>query len=434
METSYGKYAWLRDGGVEPIDWEAASDEWLHHLSERLTQDPRRIRVSQTLFDMTTQPFIEIAAVSADGGPIDTRLLLVPTKAGLLTFFGGREAEVDESDCDAWAEAAKAATRDLGSGEQQFEWTAIIGSPVERMGGTESALSGPAVIGPFTLSAMAHPLREAWSQPGNPSLGSWSTGSSWPILVSGHNRGYDWNKAGRAAAFDLELLCALLTVASDHDCFVVREGLAPLDWGTRTAPETLPWQCLPAEPEKQEDRSTAWSLPTWTAQAWEHLVAHPWLAAAVTSYHEGAQAALKHPSLALVAYIAAIEAVSSRLLVASRCTECGSTKHIRARFQAALRLVRDDATAAFIGNAYRPRSKTVHQGILHGGELRRGHVAHTWGRDPIRDFEWGTVYQMGRAAHDLLARALQDRLPDRADFDPDQDAWREVDRDHPPVT
>jgi len=159
------------------------------------------------------------------------------------------------------------------------------------------------------------------------------------------------------------------------------------------------------------------------------LVAHPWLAAAVTSYHEGVQAALKHPSLALVAYIAAIEAVSSRLLAASRCTECQSSTHIRARFQATIRLVRDDATAAFLGAAYRPRSKTVHQGILHGGELRRGHVAHTWGRDPIREFEWGTVYQMGRAAHDLLARALQSRLPDKANFDPNVDPWRAVDRD-----
>jgi hypothetical protein len=91
---------------------------------------------------------------------------------------------------------------------------------------------------------------------------------------------------------------------------------------------------------------------------------------------------------------------------------------VAARFRAALRLVAADEEVRRLGAAYTPRSKTVHQGRLHGGETTPGMFNSSWGADPIREFDW-MVWGMRSASRKLLETAVRGELPaSRVAFDP----------------
>jgi hypothetical protein len=68
--------------------------------------------------------------------------------------------------------------------------------------------------------------------------------------------------------------------------------------------------------------------------------------------------------------------------------------------------------AEFVGRAYSPRSKTVHEGRLHGSEGTAGvYAIGALLTDSALTFEWDVAYRMSRASESLLLRALQGQIP-----------------------
>jgi hypothetical protein len=402
-------YAVIVEIGVESVDWKTQGDEWLHRVSECM-RDIKGFGITGHKFDTTTAPFIEVTSTRSDGTTNDTQFLIVPLDAGLFVAVGSRaDDQPDEAAAGAWAQAARCATERLGSRGTEFEWTALLGPPAVRISGAEPAIDGEAMIGPFHVASAEQPMREMLP-PHTPSLHSAGQGISWPILVEGRHEGYNWPAAAKKAAFELHRLAALLSLALG-DCLVVRDGPAPHDWGVRQVPEQIWWQketdgVEPDDPPTQPRNLTA--VPDWLPGAWTVMQNRPKLGYALDVYHEGLRAQLEHPSLALVAFVASVEAISNMLFITERCSECGSHKGVAARFRATLRLVADEATAEQLGKAYSPRSRTVHQGRLHGAETTQGAHGFSW-NDPAREFEWG-LWAMRKASGDLLRLALRDEF------------------------
>jgi hypothetical protein len=399
-------YSWIRELGVESLADPSRGDEWFVRLAE--CSSTLGGRVTGHLMDATTGPFIEVRGLTQGGRDSDTRLLVLAVDRSLALFAGGRDQPPDEDVIAHWLEAAHCATKRLGLEGEPQRWSALIGPPSPRIGGMETTLSEPFKVGPFVVRPEPHALNESWpSRP--PSLGVRTVASTWLEGVEGESSGYNWQVAGKRAAYDLQRLCTLLSVAG-AGTVVVRDAPAPLEWGRRSVPEGDPSETT--KPSADYRRPRIWAPPDWLSDAWELIESKPWLAHALSAHHEGLRAQYEHASLALVAFISAVEAISNRLWIEHHCETCRGRLGIAARFRATLQTVLPDAEAEFLGQAYSPRSKTVHEGHLHGTEETAGvYAIGALSTDAALTFEWGVVYRMGRASESLLLRALQGQLP-----------------------
>jgi hypothetical protein len=409
-------YDWLIQVGVETVDPAKVGadwfDQWLHQVQRCLSEQVAGYKATGYRVDDTTRPFVELTATK-DAATVGTCLLVVRLNNLVAVFLGGRDSDQDEAASEAWALAARCATESLGSPGQQFEWAALLGPPTPMIPGTEVLLAAPIQVGPFRLSPLSAQVHERWIPTMYPSMHSYGIAHWWPILVEGASDGYSWQAASAKAAFDLHRLSALASLGLGL-CLVVRESPRPRNYGLPSPPDRLGGlderSAAPTEPR------IVLPFPAHLQHAWAELEKRPWLAAALGAYHEGLRTQLEHPSLALVAFIAAVEALSNRIFDESKCPTCHAHEHVAARFRSTLKLAVDDAEV--LGAAYGPRSRTVHQGKLHGIETTPGSSSMAL-HDPGRDFQWGTVKGMERAAAKLLVLALTGQLPPKTPFVPE---------------
>jgi len=302
-------YSWIRELGIESLADPSRGDEWFVRLAECMSEGGGQ--VTGQLRDATTNPFIEVRGLLPGAGSSDTRLLVLAVERGLALFAGGRDESPDEDAIAIWYEAARCATKRLGLEGDPQPWSALIGPLNPRISGMDATLAEAVEVGPLLLQPEARPLHESWpSRP--PSLGSRTLASTWFIAVDGTTRGYNWQVAGKRAAFDLQRLCTLVSVAG-AGATVVRETPALLEWGRRAVPERNRWETT--EPVGALPIPRIWRPPPWLSDAWNRIESTPWLEHALSAHHEGLRAQYEHPSLALVAFISAIEAISKRLWI-----------------------------------------------------------------------------------------------------------------------
>jgi len=306
------EYAFVASVGVESFDWGTQGDEWVHRVSECMAETDS-FSVTGHKYDDATKPFIEFTGARRGGALLDTRLVITPGEAGVFIAVAGKTEELDEAAADAWAQAARCATSRLGTPGTEYRWTAVIAPPTMRITGLEPAIDGEANVRVFRLVSSGQPLPEM-IPPQLPSFSSAGSGVSWPILVEARHTGYSWAAALQKAAFDLHRLCALLSLVLG-ECLVVREAPAPLAHGVRRAPTRLWWQHLPEDFDSStapESRNVK-TIPNWASAAFEYMNNRTQLGHAVAIHHEGLRAQLEHPSFALIAFIASIEAVANLL-------------------------------------------------------------------------------------------------------------------------
>jgi hypothetical protein len=154
-------------------------------------------------------------------------------------------------------------------------------------------------------------------------------------------------------------------------------------------------------------------LPSWAAGAWQMLSEDQELDTAVGAHHEALRVeAHGHPSLAHLAFVAAIEGFGMRFVPDAPCRcqpECTHPKGVAgARFRKALKTVMTQKEVKRLaGDAYNLRSFTGHRGALFGSE-------HTFGYSPMSLFHPGgdsvfdlhTVGELKHASRQVLIKAL----------------------------
>jgi hypothetical protein len=237
----------------------------------------------------------------------------------------------------------------------------------------------------------------------------WSRSVAWPIIVSGVIDD-QWPEVDRRASRLLHRLCCLLSLAWGEA------------WQVRLAPQKAS-ALLPEVPEPILIPSVTWPdwadstqlgcreetpLPEWLSDAWQRLDSggtRSVIAPALSLWHEGILLQAEHPSMAMVAYVAAVEQVAPTVL------DSRGKRSARQTFLQCVASVAgpDDLKAIKKADAYGKRSATSHGAALHGIELEFGHMLlrpHGPG-DSAYDFMFDTLQRMGRIARAVLMQALQ---------------------------
>jgi hypothetical protein len=110
----------------------------------------------------------------------------------------------------------------------------------------------------------------------------------------------------------------------------------------------------------------------------------------------------------LLAYVAAIEGLGSKIVELKKCSccdECDAITGSARRFRQALWLVLTKAESKALDSLYGQRSKTAHEGSLHAGEIGFG----SWGRpqmfgsqDKSSDFRYRQLWSLRAASAKLI--------------------------------
>ncbi|MFI7160484.1 hypothetical protein [Micromonospora chalcea] len=402
---------------ILPVSWPGAGDEWLHRVGIEVSARNADLHVTGHTYDDTTRPFIVVNIATKDG-LAKAPLLVAPLADDTIATFVDTESESDDV-IETWRAAGRCAADNLGKGYELHEWKALVGLPAVRFGNGEAFLAEPGQVGPFTLTPAAKPFREIAFNPAEPSLHGYVHQISLPLIVRGKSPGYSAQASLGGAARDLNKLCGLLSIAW-NSCMVVRDTPRPIA-RSLPEPETISWQAgFTDGPVTPIPASKARHIPEWADTAWRMIQTKSRVADAVAIHHEGLRSEVSHPSLALVAFIAAIEGISQIIYREERCTTCRSHLDISAKFRETLRLVLNEEEAAALEVAYSPRSLTVHRGRLHGSEIAAGSISavfNVWSANNPLDFQMTTVRKMAEASGQLLQLALQDQLPAKKKFD-----------------
>jgi hypothetical protein len=389
---------WSAEPFDRPIDVDLRHEgpEWEHHLRVALREIVvyRSLSVRRQQLAVPWGRPVEGIEYAVESSGLQSRLWVTLPEYRVLIVGEGAE---NEGQIAPWAQAVNEANTRLANQHTEFRWAAIIG-PTPQGAGADG-LAETATVGPLRLRPGGVRIIE-YARSQMPSFFSRNVFWSWPAIVEGTVRSYSWQVASQAAARDLIRLCALLSVAWRR-AWHIRQAPIEGDGSTLTIPEYAPFE--QHTPTGGEVQHTEASVPAWVTGAWE-VVAHGGMARnALTAYYEGLLVEDSHPSLALLAFVAAIEAVGKELHPTARPTE---------RFQRALRLVASEPEADVLRRAYADRSDTVHEAVIHGSEVARGapSLPSFFGLDRFSRFELEVVGQLNRLSRNLLHLTLKGEL------------------------
>jgi hypothetical protein len=114
------------------------------------------------------------------------------------------------------------------------------------------------------------------------------------------------------------------------------------------------------------------------------------------------------PSYSLLAFIGSVEGIGAKLQPLRRCeccSSCQSSVGAGRRFREALKLVLPGTEVKYLAAFYEQRSKTVHEGRLHGDELTIGawpHLRVFAPRPMFEEFRYQVVWKTRKASRLLL--------------------------------
>ncbi|MFF3129913.1 hypothetical protein ACFVRD_49015 [Streptomyces sp. NPDC057908] len=407
---------WEQAIGTFPVAFTEDGDEWAYHLKNA----------------MGGSGFQRISGTDGAGGPVAmgppldgsmTSILRVrPHADGITCTVVGEDGTLSPAQIDPWRAGAHTAVGEIGRHQKPHAWDALVGlSPSTILGpDLRGQLSGRN-LGPLDLAASGVYMREFR---GPERVDSHFTGISrtFPVVVTGRVTTYHWDRVVPVAQAQLRRVCALLTLSRKQ---LWEPRTHP--WPQTAAGSTLkiPISVGPEfpSPEGQEwtgevpPGTAGWRLPWWVDQAWERLENDSGLSTALNAYYEAMRLHRRHPSLALLTYVAAIEGVGMRFIPDALCDchpECTHYKGVaEKRFRKALKTVLTQREVKELaGPLYDKRSHTGHRGTLFGSEEVFGYApTGPFQTSPYFQFEAMMLGQLAMVTNAVLVKAFSD--PDR---------------------
>lgn len=390
------------------IDFSVHGTEWLTLFSEAVSEQSSAWSVVGWSYS-SNDPQLKVD-IGVDSGCAVIEVLVAHSERP-VRVVADEGPNLDESSVEMISNAIRIAESRVGKSNKEFEWSAVL---LQRPGprGVAERLDRPFSIGRNRLAPLDFVFRDPYPVNRHDSLHSYGVHQSIPVRVVGRSPGYSWREdASKNAARTLRDICAILAVSWEFHTYEVVEAAAPIDCGIRQARECRPWLRGAQFFRNGEVDWASHSINDWYDVAIEKVNHEQKLRYAVDAFLEARYVEDLHPSLAVVAYTASIEVVAGMLFKAQRCAACGSHMEIARRFRAALREVLSEGAAASLERMYNSRSRTVHDGRLHGRETTPGY----WGFSVFPDDVSGTfsweVMHLATAARLLLLRALTGGLP-----------------------
>ncbi|MEV3896123.1 hypothetical protein [Streptomyces anulatus] len=410
-------HEWYRPLGEFNVSWETRGDEWISRIMSHVITH-RGVNGYQTGGTAGMEPVLELTVtLDASGTNSDTRLLLICQPEEQISVLACGNDVADEGLITAFIAALESAMKEIREPVKNHKWSAIIGEMPAMFHSNPKKLSSALTLEGLKLSSTE---RYFWQSSPQllPSFNSRQIHVSVPIIVRGTSVGHDWihaaqPQAGKTLASLVAFLSVIWNVLID-----VQEAPAPLEWGERQLPEQDPWMReLDADTRQNPGLVDALEQPEWIKDAWILMNRRAKIKSAISMYMEGLRVEDRHPSLGLVAYVAAVEAISLMIFKEERCESCSNHLDVGSKFLETLKLVTDEQDRETLRPIYGNRSHTVHRGKLHGTEISLGTSTFSaLTRDELSLFKWQSVETMKKSARKLLIMALRDQLPRRKHY------------------
>ncbi|WP_157968484.1 hypothetical protein [Streptomyces geranii] len=397
------EYRWIISLEFSSFNWSEKGEQWLSQLS-RTAEEVFGGCVNLRAEGRNELQRIE-AELTASDAAMDARLIVdLQSDKNPEFMLAGNSDSPNDREVAIWKEIAEKAKVDMGRARHQFPWAAIIGqTPSFPAGGESILLDHSGKVSSLRITPSGKRLREAHPCPGL--LGRFTASESNLIVVRSKSEAHDWWKARELASTELSKLAGILSVAWGV-CVGIRQLPVPLEIEQLEIPDEIPGIFGDAIPEKnagvgEHDRKV--SLPSWVQGAWHVVGKSKKVHAAVSMYMEGQRIEEQHPSMSLVAFTSAIEAVSLEIFSVDK------NKEIAAAFRETLKLAVGTEIAGNISSAYGRRSLTVHKGRLHGNEFMPGAFPISFTTPPSREFSI-ILGLMHDASRRLLLRVLRGEI------------------------
>lgn len=344
-----------------------------------------------------------------DGAEL-SRLWVLNDVSSLRLFVAGVGDVGTDGGIPCWQACVNGAVEAMGK-RSDVPWVAIVcESPQRMMVSAGQQLSRAVKFGDLAFAPLTHGVAEQATMNMSPIGLHISEFFHWPITVRGSTACFDWDTDGAPKAMErLRLIVALLTLEWDS-YWQLREG--PRDPEITFADFRSPlmgnsWQPLS---EGSPFSGAPISIPRWILDAERAAGNAVTLQRALLMHHEGMGLRREHPSMALVAFFAVIEAIAQITKKPTKCPECGSHTSSAERFRVAVSEVLPEQHAEVLHRAYGPkRSYTVHQARLHGTESQFGGfgLVSLFVNDPGFEFDHSELAIAQKASRLLLRRALE---------------------------
>ena len=402
-------YVELFEGPLD-VDWSNEGDELLHHMWAALNERVSMTGHSFQRHDPTVaEPYFYFGYRPASETLV-SELAFFPSPEGVRAWVGITDESQVPEQVQPWADALVEASKRLSRSKPDYEWRAVIG-PV----GQHSAqvLTESLEIAGLSVAASTSPYIEAVEQEQVPSISGFTINVSFPVTVKGTSQGYNWSVASEDASRNLNRLCALLSVAFQAH-WKIRDAPYPYEGQDRPLPlSRFGPEHLHQSAEENWHRSEV-VPPAWLPEGWHRAADDEVLATALQAHHQGLKLEEVAPSYALLAYVGAVEGLGSKLEPLERCqccSDCPVQIGAGKRFRNSLKLVLPAKEVRYLfDNTYADRSKTAHEGRLHGGEGTAGiwPSARVFAPRPTsEDFRYRTLWDMRAASRKLLLHYLE---------------------------
>ncbi|MET7981691.1 MULTISPECIES: hypothetical protein [unclassified Streptomyces] len=408
---------WEQDIGTFPVDFTEHGNEWAHHLGNAMGGGFSRGR-----------------GPDYDGGPVEmgppldgsmTSVLRVhPHPDGIRCTVVGEAGTPSPDQIEPWRIGARNAVDEIGRHQRMHVWNALVGaSPSAGNGFHPLGQIEATDVGPVALVPGGVYMREFRGQDRVDSQFI-TISRSFPVVVTGQVEAYDWDPCVPVVQMQLRRLCALLTL---HRQQLWEPRTLPWPQGPDGSNLKIPTSVGPDFPSPNGEEWTGevppetgtWRLPPWALGAWERLDSDPELETALNAYYEAVRLGRRHPSLALLTFVAAIEGVGMRLVPDAMCEchpECTHRKGVaEKRFQKALKTVLTQKQVKEIaGPLYDKRSYTGHRGTLFGSEqiLGYGGIRGLFQVSPYFEFEARQLGRLAQVANAVLVKVLSELAMD----------------------
>lgn len=407
------------------VDYEQQGDQWLDALGNALQQkipnaSGRGLSSKQASAEFQ-YPHLELVireTKASTSVPADTPTLkIVPltqqdgTKALYVVLAAKRP--INDEDKKVWTECLNEATAKLEEANPEFEWAAVLGQANDPRH-QKYSLKRKFTVGDVTARSGGRQYSDDHLSSSPPHFNSRSFAISWPIVIEGKSKGYDWSVASRQAGIDTHKIAVLLSLAWNSTWYLLQSPI-PASHGALKIPPTSPFGSplmgKRRQPHFPQPR-TPKIAPKWALKAWDTLDKDSDIDAATTAYYQGLMMEEKHPSFALIAFIASIEIIGKKI-VGEKCVCCGKRTGSNQAFRAGVSaVVSDKRKAKELYLLYESRSGTAHDGELHANEEVLGYLSFPsmFTQDSKSMFVFTDLQKAKAVSRKLLIAALKGKL------------------------
>jgi hypothetical protein len=401
------------------VDYEQQGDQWLQELSKAIQQkipgaNGYGMSGKQASSDFH-YPHLDLVINTKQGNtsvPADTpSLKIVPltqqdgSKALYVALAANRP--ITDDDKRVWVESMNEAVAKLNEDNPEFGWAAVLGQANDPTT-QKYSLRKQFTINGVTIRSGRKQFTDCYRPSSTPDFNSLSTSLSWPIVIEGKSKGYDWSVASRQAGMDTRKVAVLLSLAWNSTWYLLQRPTPSAPGALKIPDNNLFGRKMPNIPHPRKVKA----IPAWAHKALAAIDSDTDIESATTAYYQGLMLEELHPSFALIAFIASVEIIGKKI-VGKKCACCGKRTRPNEAFRTGVdTVVKDKRKAKELHLLYEDRSGTAHDGELHANEEILGYLSFpsVFMPDSKSSFVFTDLLKVKAVSRKLLTEALKGKL------------------------